>query len=112
MPIGKNSIKRVANSGYSNIDSKAPDMENSVVNEPKEATAKAESKKKTAAPKSTGSTPKKTACTSKKKPSESSAKKSESPKPTSASPANPTDENTAKKDGAIRLGDDMPAYLL
>ena len=31
MPIGKNSIKRVANNGYSNVKSDAPDMQNSTV---------------------------------------------------------------------------------
>lgn len=31
MPIGKNSIKRVANNGYSNVKTAAPDMENSSV---------------------------------------------------------------------------------
>ena len=31
MPIGKNSIKRVANNGYANLESSAPDMENSTV---------------------------------------------------------------------------------
>ena len=31
MPIGKNSIKRVKNGGYSNVKSMAPDMENSTV---------------------------------------------------------------------------------
>lgn len=31
MPIGKNSIKRVANNGYSRVASAAPDMENSTV---------------------------------------------------------------------------------
>ena len=31
MPIGKNSIKRVANNGYSRVVSAAPDMENSTV---------------------------------------------------------------------------------
>ena len=29
MPIGKNSIKRVSNSGYSSVRTEAPDMENS-----------------------------------------------------------------------------------
>lgn len=29
MPIGKNAIKRVSNSGYSNVKTSAPDMENS-----------------------------------------------------------------------------------
>ena len=43
MPIGKNSIKRVTNSGYSNVKTTAPDMENSHVEEkvaPPTATAK------------------------------------------------------------------------
>ncbi len=31
MPIGKNSIKRVASNGYSAVETKAPDMENSTV---------------------------------------------------------------------------------
>ena len=31
MPIGKNAIKRVENNGYSKVESKAPDMENSHV---------------------------------------------------------------------------------
>ena len=32
MPIGKNSLKRVTNNGYSKVASSAPDMENSEVN--------------------------------------------------------------------------------
>lgn len=35
MPIGKNAIKRVSNGGYSNVQTTAPDMENSVVAEEK-----------------------------------------------------------------------------
>ena len=31
MPIGKNSIKRAVNNGYSNVKTSAPDMENSDV---------------------------------------------------------------------------------
>lgn len=31
MPIGKNSIKRVKNNGYSAVKTEAPDMENSVI---------------------------------------------------------------------------------
>lgn len=35
MSVGKNAIKRVANDGYSNVKSSAPDMENSnVINNP------------------------------------------------------------------------------
>lgn len=58
MPIGKNSIKRVTNNGYTNAKSQAPDMENSVVSEiekkaePALVTEKLAPKKKTA-PKST-----------------------------------------------------------
>ena len=31
MPIGKNSIKRITGNGYSNVQTTAPDMENSTV---------------------------------------------------------------------------------
>jgi len=31
MPIGKNAIKRVENNGYSKVETKAPDMQNSHV---------------------------------------------------------------------------------
>ena len=34
MPIGKNAIKRVKNNGYSNVETSAPDMENSVIANP------------------------------------------------------------------------------
>ena len=45
MPIGKNAIKRVANNGYSNVKTTAPDMENSVIEESvKSATKKAPAK--------------------------------------------------------------------
>lgn len=71
MPIGKNAIKRVSNSGYSNVQTAAPDMENSTVTEPKvevaeapvveapakeapKKTAKKPAKKQAKAPKSQG----------------------------------------------------------
>ena len=41
MPIGKNAIKRVSNGGYSNVQSSAPDMENSVIAEKKAEEASA-----------------------------------------------------------------------
>jgi len=41
MPIGKNSIKRVTNNGYSNVKSEAPDMQNSEVIEQKAKASKA-----------------------------------------------------------------------
>lgn len=56
MPIGKNAIKRVENNGYSKVESKAPDMENSQVAEKpvapkstKKPAAKKPAPKKTAA---------------------------------------------------------------
>ena len=61
MPIGKNSIKRVTNNGYSKVKTTAPDMENSTeVKEikkdtaPEKKTANKPSAKK-AAPKKTSS---------------------------------------------------------
>ena len=42
MPIGKNSIKRVANNGYSAVKTTAPDMENSVIVTPEEKPVKTE----------------------------------------------------------------------
>ena len=54
MPVGKNSIKRVANNGYSNVKTEAPDMENStevVCEEPK---PEKKAKKKPVAAKTTG----------------------------------------------------------
>ena len=45
MPIGKNSIKRAVNNGYSKVKTTAPDMENSVVVEEKPAVKKASAPK-------------------------------------------------------------------
>ena len=36
MPVGKNSLKRVTNNGYSKVATTAPDMDNSVVVTPEE----------------------------------------------------------------------------
>ena len=44
MPIGKNAIKRVVNNGYSKVETSAPDMENSTVEEKKSAPKKAPAK--------------------------------------------------------------------
>ena len=48
MPIGKNSIKRAVNNGYSNVKTTAPDMENSVVVEPAPVEEKKAPKKRVA----------------------------------------------------------------
>lgn len=112
MPIGKNSIKRVANSGYSNIDSKAPDMENSVINEPPKKTEpkspsqknKSNSTAKSQKPKSASSTKKPTQKTNENKADVAMTKE----KATAV-----TEKIKEKKtDSAVRLGDDMPTYLL
>lgn len=55
MPIGKSSIKRVANAGYSKVKTEAPDMENSVVAKP--TPKKAAAKKTTPVSKKTAKTP-------------------------------------------------------
>ena len=47
MPIGKNAIKRVENNGYSQVQTSAPDMEDSVV-APAETPAEAPAKEKRA----------------------------------------------------------------
>ncbi len=98
MSIGKSSIKRAANNGYSNVATSAPDMENSVVVEPVVESPVVEEVK---APVVEAKEPakKKTA----KKPA---AKKTTAKKPC----ANKTVNKEAEK--AVRLGDDMPYYLL
>ena len=93
MPVGKNSLKRVTNNGYSKVTTAAPDMDNSVVvtpEEPKEQIKVVELKvepKKNTAPKT---------------------KKSATPKPKTvkAEPQRP--------DGFVRcgLGQDLPVHLL
>ena len=51
MPVGKNSLKRVTNSGYSKVKTEAPDMENSTVEALPKEEARTESAKKPAAKK-------------------------------------------------------------
>ena len=102
MPIGKNSIKRVANNGYSKVTTTSPDMENSeVLTEKKETkkTTKTTSQKKTPTQKKPEAkpTPKKATKPAKKA---SPEKKSETPK-----------EATTEK-SYYNIGDTMPIYLL
>ena len=98
MPIGKNSIKRVANAGYSNVKTEAPDMENST--EVKLEAPKPAAKKKTAAK----STAKKTSVTKK---NSTDTKKSTSSKKAQTKAAEPL-VTTAK----VAVGDELPTYLL
>lgn len=88
MPIGKNAIKRVSNSGYSNVKSTAPDMENSAI-------ATVEEAPKAEVPLTVVEAPAK-----------------ETPKKTAKKPTKKT--ATPKKQGFVHLaiGDDLPYYLL
>ena len=93
MPVGKNSLKRVTNNGYSKVEAKAPDMENSEVVTPAEPKEEAkEISVKTA--------PKKNTAPKTKKPA------TPKPKIEKAEPKRP--------DGFARfgLGQDLPVHLL
>ena len=104
MPVGKNSIKRVANNGYSNVKTDAPDMENSVINEQPKKTPK--KKTVSAAPKTE---PKKTA------PQKKEPVKEDAPKPTAAvisAPVESTVSLVREGTGYVNLGGKLPDYLL
>lgn len=103
MPIGKNAIKRVSNGGYSNVQTSAPDMENSTVakaeeapkvEEPKIEAPKAQAPKIEAPATAPEVAPKKTA-----------------PKKTAKKPVKKSEPT---KQGFVHLaiGDDLPYYLL
>ena len=93
MPVGKNSLKRVTNNGYSKVEAKAPDMENSEVITPAEPKEEVKATEIKAAPKK-NTAPK--------------TKKTATPKPKmeKAEPKRP--------DGFARfgLGQDLPVHLL
>lgn len=93
MPIGKNAIKRVSNSGYSNVQTSAPDMENSTIAKAEEA-PKVEEPKIEAPATTPEVAPKKTA-----------------PKKTAKKPVKKSEPT---KQGFVHLaiGDDLPYYLL
>ena len=93
MPIGKNSIKRVANNGYSKVNSSAPDMENSEI--------KAEAPKKAAVKKAAAPVKK-----AEPKKAAAPAKKAEPKK------AAVIDEATQKNSSICSVGDEMPVFLL
>lgn len=92
MPVGKNSIKRVTNNGYSKVASKAPDMENSTVianPSPEVVEIMIPSSEKIA------------------------PKKPAAKKPTAKKTA-PKAENSSERNGEgyINLGGELPIYLL
>ena len=116
MPIGKNSIKRVKNNGYSSVKTSAPDMENSTVlaNPSPEVIEKmipsASTKKKGD---KKASSVKKNAPVSKK---ETSTKKNTTSKKVNNNLqiTNKTESVNEKEDGFVRfsLGAELPTYLL
>ena len=102
MPIGKNSIKRVENSGYSKVETSAPDMENSTV----EATPAVKAEKK---PENKKAPVKKgTAKKAPQKKSETNTQKEKKPAPKQA------EKKEESRDGFIKysFGEDLPTYLL
>ena len=115
MPIGKNSIKRVANNGYSNVKTSAPDMENSTVPAEAPSASPSAAPKKTA-PKKAGASAAKTGAKktagarSTVKAAASSApstgKKSVKPVPVS------NNDKTLESKPYFNIGDDIPVYLL
>lgn len=117
MPIGKNAIKRVANNGYSNVKTSAPDMENSEVTVKTEAVAeiKKAAPKKVAAPKTTKASPKKKEAVK----ATATPKKSMETEPALA-PVNTLKAVTKKSadsqkrqgQGYVNLGGEMPTHLL
>ena len=102
MPIGKNSIKRVANNGYANLESRAPDMENSVVELPK-----SEPEKKRVQPKKSAPVAKKTA---EKKPKK--AQEAVKAEPTVKVETKSSIVDEANEATYVTVGEDMPVYLL
>ncbi|MBO5907645.1 MAG: hypothetical protein J6Q85_05800 [Clostridia bacterium] len=140
MPIGKNSIKRVQNGGYSNVKTAAPDMQNSTVLSnpspevikafvtPKEEKNTKESKEKVAkkpntTKKATETTKKTPTKETKKNAGESEGKqtkkitkaKSEKPKKTASPKAESGWEANvegAADLGYVNLGRPLPTYLL
>ena len=101
MPIGKNSIKRVTNNGYSKVATKAPDMENSTViaNPSSEVIEVMIPSSETIAPKMAEPKP---------------AAKKPSPKKPAAKKAEPKQEKTDERcgEGYVNLGGKLPSYLL
>lgn len=116
MPIGKNSIKRVANNGYSAVKTAAPDMENSTVlaNPSPEVISVMIPSSEKIAPKTA-----KTKSATEKKPTAkktSAAAKTEKPTAKKASAAPKTEKGAVEKEEGnvayVNLGREMPTYLL
>ena len=107
MPIGKSSIKRVANNGYSKVSTSAPDMEMSTV-----ASEEKPAPKKPAAAKTARSATTKSTGTGSATRARSTASKPKAPAASSVKPAaekNPTPEASR---AYCNIGEDMPIFLL
>ena len=108
MPIGKNAIKRVSNNGYSNVQTSAPDMENSTTVNEKVETPKVEKVV-------TNEVNEKTKKTTEKK---STPQKSMETEP-DLSPVNTVKKVTKKTKATSKrdhdffaIGEELPSYLL
>ena len=106
MPIGKNAINRVKNNGYSNVETSAPDMENSVIANPDPQVIEVMVKpvEEKAAKKAPA-----------KKPAAKKAPEAKSAEPNEKAPAKKTPAKKAVKKGGferVELGSQMPYYLL
>ena len=111
MPIGKNSIKRVANNGYSKVNTSAPDMDNSTVVEPISAPV-APKKTTNSAPKPSAKMETKASGTAAKKTAKTSSQKTEGAKSTQkVAPVSKKEELKTEK-GYCNFGDELPVYLL
>ena len=124
MPVGKNSLKRVTNNGYSAVKSEAPDMENSVITDVPEVTtapkkAAPVSNKKLAAPKKTSD--KKPVAKAPAKPEGEIKTPARRGRPLKkAADVIPTAPETAIKVAGVsegeksycNIGEEMPVYLL
>ena len=114
MPIGKNSIKRVTNNGYSKVASTAPDMENSVIEEkkieqPEAAKPSTDKTVSTAASVKKAPVRKPTSPKTVSKPTEKKAAPVSNKKtPTRAKPV----KKEADKPSYVNLGRELPTYLL
>ena len=138
MPLGKDSIKRVRNNGYSRVTTSAPDMENSSIVEPidlsvvvvdvsdveaeQKATEPATKKKTAPKKKADAPTGQKKTTTSKQKSEPKPAPKKRTKSTKNPTPVSNNDiptptevaETVAMRsgEGYINIGGELPIYLL
>lgn len=114
MPIGKNSIKRVANNGYSKVNSSAPDMENSTVianPSPEVIERMIPSSRKPAAAKKSQATSAKTGAAKKKTAAKSAPKKEKAAEKASAAKEEKVEEKVEAV-SYVLVGRELPIHLL